>query len=82
LRDFKAGGFGPLVFVHFFCCKKFNDNKALQHYKNVTCAYMGVVYCVHKEIDMENQFIPQKEKKVGNWQLIAGILLVMFAVVI
>jgi hypothetical protein len=43
---------------------------------------MGAVYCVHKEIDMENQFIPQKEKKVGNWQLIAGILLIMFAVVI
>jgi hypothetical protein len=43
---------------------------------------MGAVYCVHKEIDMENQFIPRKEKKVSNWQLIVGILLIMFAVVI
>ena len=31
---------------------------------------------------MENQFIPRKEKKVGNWQLIVGMLLIMFAVVI
>jgi len=31
---------------------------------------------------MEEHFIPKKQKKVGNWQLIAGILLIMFAVVI
>ena len=31
---------------------------------------------------MENDLIRKTEKKVGNWQLIVGILLVMFAVVI
>ena len=31
---------------------------------------------------MENEFIRKTEKKVSNWQLIVGILLVMFAAVI
>jgi hypothetical protein len=31
---------------------------------------------------MENEFIRETEKKVSNWQLIVGILLIMFAVVI
>ncbi len=31
---------------------------------------------------MENEFIRKTEKKVGTWQLIVGIILIMFAVVI
>ena len=31
---------------------------------------------------MEYEIVRKKEKKVGNWRLILGILLVMFAVVI
>jgi hypothetical protein len=34
------------------------------------------------EVGMEYEIIRKKEKKVGSWQLVAGILLIMFAVVI
>lgn len=33
------------------------------------------------EVDMENDFIRKTEKPVGNWQLIVGMILLMFAVI-